>query len=62
MFAGAFDLEAVEYIRVGPDLPPAEVVDVLGELLDQSVVTREDGPFGIRYRLLTRSASTAASG
>ncbi|WP_406509449.1 ATP-binding protein [Streptomyces sp. NBC_00212] len=52
VFAGAFDLEAVEYICVGPDLPPAEVLDVLGELLDQSVVTREGGPFGIRYRLL----------
>ncbi|MGW1869397.1 ATP-binding protein [Streptomyces mauvecolor] len=52
VFAGAFDLEAVEYICVGPDLPQEEVLDVLGELLDQSVVAREDGPFGIRYRLL----------
>ncbi|MFI6052438.1 ATP-binding protein [Streptomyces violascens] len=52
VFAGAFALEAVEYICVGPDLPQEEVLDVLGELLDQSVVAREDGPFGIRYRLL----------
>ncbi|WP_438294836.1 ATP-binding protein [Streptomyces sp. HUAS TT7] len=52
VFAGAFDLEAVEYICVGPDLPQEEVLDVLGELLDQSVVAPEDGPFGIRYRLL----------
>uniref|UniRef100_A0AAU2VCY8 AAA family ATPase n=1 Tax=Streptomyces sp. NBC_00003 TaxID=2903608 RepID=A0AAU2VCY8_9ACTN len=52
VFAGAFDLEAVEYICVGADLPQEEVLDVLGELLDQSVVTREDGPIGIRYRLL----------
>ncbi|MGW8332759.1 ATP-binding protein [Streptomyces sp. NPDC055897] len=52
VFAGAFDLEAVEYICVGPDLPQHEVLDVLGELLDQSVVVREDGAGGIRYRLL----------
>ncbi|MFE9402912.1 ATP-binding protein [Streptomyces sp. NPDC006530] len=52
VFAGAFDLEAVEYICVGPDLPQQDVLDVLGELLDQSVVVREDDAGGIRYRLL----------
>ncbi len=52
VFAGAFDLEAVEYICVGPDLPQQDVLDVLGELLDQSVVVREDGAGGLRYRLL----------
>ncbi|MEV5951554.1 AAA family ATPase [Streptomyces sp. NPDC051993] len=52
VFAGPFDLEAVEYICVGPDLPQEAVLDVLGELLDQSVVVREDTSDGVRYRLL----------
>ncbi|RCH67146.1 regulator [Streptomyces sp. SDr-06] len=52
VFAGSFDLEAVEYICVGPDLPQDEVLDVLGELIDQSLVVRDDGPCGVRYRLL----------
>ncbi|MFG2719934.1 ATP-binding protein [Streptomyces sp. NPDC048416] len=52
VFAGAFDLEAVEYICVGPDLPQEDVLDILGQLLDQSLVVREDGVGGVRYRLL----------
>ncbi|WP_328313946.1 AAA family ATPase [Streptomyces sp. NBC_00442] len=52
VFAGTFDLEAVEYICVGADLPQEEVLDVLGELIDQSLVVREDGAGGVRYRLL----------
>lgn len=52
VFAGQFDLEAVEYICVGPDLPPEDVLDVLQELLDHSLVVREDGPAGVRYRML----------
>ncbi|MFH9296380.1 ATP-binding protein [Streptomyces sp. NPDC017520] len=52
VFAGSFDLEAAEYICGGPDLPADSVLDVLDELLAQSVVEREDGPTGARYRLL----------
>ena len=52
VFAGQFDLEAVEYICSGPDLPADEVLDVLDELLAQSVVVREDAGAGCRYRLL----------
>ncbi|MEU3370194.1 AAA family ATPase [Streptomyces sp. NPDC006660] len=52
VFAGTFDLEAVEYICVGSGLPQEQVLDVLGALLDQSLVVREDGPCGVRYRLL----------
>ncbi|MFI6142130.1 ATP-binding protein [Streptomyces griseus] len=52
VFAGQFDLEAAEYICGGPDLPAESVLDVLDELLAQSVVEREDGPAGARYRLL----------
>ncbi|WP_228992580.1 AAA family ATPase [Streptomyces sp. DH8] len=52
VFAGQFDLEAAEYICGGPDLPAESVLDVLDELLAQSVVEREEGPAGARYRLL----------
>ncbi|MFD7386123.1 ATP-binding protein [Streptomyces anulatus] len=52
VFAGQFDLEAAEYICGGADLPADSVLDVLDELLAQSVVEREDGPAGVRYRLL----------
>ncbi|MGW6286890.1 ATP-binding protein [Streptomyces sp. NPDC055107] len=52
VFAGQFDLEAAEYICGGTDLPADSVLDVLDELLAQSVVEREDGPAGARYRML----------
>ncbi|MDT0343703.1 ATP-binding protein [Streptomyces litchfieldiae] len=52
VFAGHFDLEAAEYVCSGPDLPADEVLDVLTELVAQSVVTREDGASGVRYRML----------
>ncbi|MEU3223463.1 AAA family ATPase [Streptomyces sp. NPDC006976] len=52
VFAGQFDLEAVEYVCSGPDLPADSVLDVLSGLLAQSVVLREDSPAGTRYRML----------
>ncbi|MEW1627959.1 tetratricopeptide repeat protein [Streptomyces sp. NPDC089173] len=52
VFAGQFDLEAAEYICGGAGLPTDSVLDVLEELLAQSVVEREDGVAGTRYRLL----------
>ncbi|MFJ5868947.1 ATP-binding protein [Streptomyces parvus] len=52
VFAGQFDLEAAEYICGGAGLPADAVLDVLDELIAQSVVEREDGPAGARYRLL----------
>ncbi|HET6856468.1 MAG TPA: AAA family ATPase [Streptomyces sp.] len=52
VFAGQFDLEAAEYICGGPELPGDDVLDVLGELLAQSVVAREDTSSGVRYRML----------
>ncbi|WP_244167260.1 ATP-binding protein, partial [Streptomyces mutomycini] len=52
VFAGQFDLEAVEYICSGPGLPAGSVLDVLDELLAQSLVLREDAAAGSRYRLL----------
>ncbi|MFD5896310.1 ATP-binding protein [Streptomyces sp. NPDC060366] len=52
VFVGHFDLEAVEYVCAGPDLPAGSVLDVLGELIAQSVVVREDTAAGVRYRML----------
>ncbi|MFJ9580171.1 ATP-binding protein [Streptomyces sp. NPDC101191] len=52
VFAGPFDLEAVEYVCGGPGLPADRVLDVLGELLAQSLVAREDSAAGPRYRML----------
>ncbi|MGB8944216.1 MAG: regulator, partial [Streptomyces sp.] len=52
VFCGPFDLEAAEYICSGDGLHADDVLDVLGELLAQSVVTREEGPAGVRYRML----------
>lgn len=52
VFAGQFDLEAVEYVCSGPDLPADSVLDVLSGLLAQSVVAREDSAAGTRYRML----------
>ncbi|MFG2619636.1 ATP-binding protein [Streptomyces sp. NPDC048507] len=52
VFAGRFDLEAAEYVCAGPDLPVDRVADLVGELLAQSLLTREDTPAGVRYRML----------
>ncbi|MFE4916066.1 ATP-binding protein [Streptomyces sp. NPDC056652] len=52
VFAGPFDLEAAEYVCGGPELPEEEVLDVLAELISQSLVVREETPAGTRYRLL----------
>ncbi|WP_328971306.1 ATP-binding protein [Streptomyces sp. NBC_00239] len=52
VFAGQFDLEAAEYVCGGPGLAAEDVLDVLGELLAQSLLVREDGPAGARYRML----------
>ncbi|NGO69213.1 ATP-binding protein [Streptomyces boncukensis] len=55
VFAGDFDLEAVEYLCSDEDLPADRVLSVLDELVAQSVVVRE-GAVGAegqaRYRLL----------
>ncbi|MCD7442102.1 AAA family ATPase [Streptomyces lincolnensis] len=52
VFAGRFDLEAAEYVCCGDGLPSDDVLDVLTELLAQSVITREETPAGVRYRML----------
>lgn len=52
VFAGRFDLEAAEYVCGGEGLPSDGVLDVLSELLAQSVVVRELTATGVRYRML----------
>ncbi|MFJ3203600.1 ATP-binding protein [Streptomyces sp. NPDC086989] len=52
VFAGHFDLDAAEYVCAGPDLPVGSVPDVLGELLAQSLLAREETAAGVRYRML----------
>ncbi|MFC8509162.1 ATP-binding protein [Streptomyces sp. NPDC057411] len=60
VFAGPFDLEAVEYVCAGPELPADRVLDVLGELLAQSLVAREESAAGPRYRMLDTVAAYGA--
>ncbi|WP_455354952.1 ATP-binding protein [Streptomyces sp. SYSU K217416] len=52
VFAGQFDLEAAAYVCGGSGLTPDGVLDVLGELLAQSLLVRHDSPTGVRYRML----------
>lgn len=52
VFAGQFDLEAVEYVCSGPELPAGELLDVVAELVAQSVLVREETAAGVRYRML----------
>ncbi|MFH9085223.1 ATP-binding protein [Streptomyces sp. NPDC017673] len=52
VFAHSFDLEAAEYVCSGDGLAAEDVLDVLSELLVQSVVSREETPAGPRYRML----------
>ncbi|AUG75973.1 hypothetical protein CFP65_1056 [Kitasatospora sp. MMS16-BH015] len=53
VFAGAFDLDAAEYVCAGDGLATEQVLDLLGELVAKSVLLRESAPDGgVRFRLL----------
>ncbi|MFJ8299877.1 ATP-binding protein [Streptomyces sp. NPDC094447] len=60
VFPGAFDLEAVEYVCGGPELPPERILDLLGGLLAQSLLVRDDTPAGTAYRMLDTVAAYGA--
>ncbi|MFG2900767.1 ATP-binding protein [Streptomyces zaomyceticus] len=60
VFPGPFDLEAVEYVCGGPELPPERILELLGGLLAQSLLTREDTPLGPAYRMLDTVAAYGA--
>ncbi|MFI6439037.1 LuxR C-terminal-related transcriptional regulator [Streptomyces sp. NPDC050759] len=51
--AGGFDLETAEAVCADGDLlHGADVLDAIAGLVDKSVLSREPGPDGVRYRLL----------
>ncbi|OKJ55268.1 ATP-binding protein [Streptomyces sp. CB02261] len=60
VFPGPFDLEAAEYVCGGRELPAEQVLDLLGGLLAQSLLTREDTPLGPAYRMLDTVAAYGA--
>ena len=52
VFAGGFTLEAVEAVCASDGIEPANVLELLGSLVDQSLVIAEGSGAGVRYRLL----------
>jgi predicted ATPase/DNA-binding CsgD family transcriptional regulator len=52
VFAGSFGLEAAESVCSGTGLPREQVVDLIGRLVDRSILTMAPGGRQGRYRLL----------
>ncbi|GIH91337.1 AAA family ATPase [Planobispora siamensis] len=52
VFSECFDAEAAQSVCSVGDLSAGQVLDALNGLTDRSVLTREGGPRGARYRLL----------
>ena len=53
VFAGGCTLETAEAVASGDGLEPGDVLPLLGQLVDKSLVVVEPGPAGlVRYRLL----------
>ncbi|WP_460345928.1 ATP-binding protein [Actinoallomurus acanthiterrae] len=52
VFTGGLDLAAAEAVCAGDGIAEEEIVDLVTGLVEKSVLTREEGPFGVRYRLL----------
>ncbi|MGH9132320.1 MAG: AfsR/SARP family transcriptional regulator [Ilumatobacteraceae bacterium] len=52
IFAGPFDRLAAETIIADEDLDLVDIDDLLGELVDRSMLVVESGPIGRRFRLL----------
>lgn len=52
VFAGGFELEAAEAICTTDDVDTFDVLDLLGSLVDKSLVVAERTPASVRYRLL----------
>ncbi len=52
VFAGGFDLQAAERICAGDDVDEYDVIDLIGELVDKSMVIAERTGATTRYRLL----------
>ena len=52
VFAGGWTLDAAEVVGTSSDIVAADVVDLLGHLVDKSLVIARAGTRGIRYHLL----------
>jgi len=52
VFAGGFDLEAAEAVCTSPAVDEFDVADLLGSLVDKSLVVADRSPDSVRYRLL----------
>ena len=56
VFASGFELDAVEGVCAGEDLPEADLLELAARLVDKSILVRDDGrdgrPGTARYRLL----------
>jgi predicted ATPase/class 3 adenylate cyclase len=52
VFAGGFDLEAAEAICATAEVDALDVLDLLGSLVDKSLVVADHSPQLVRYRLL----------
>ncbi|TWV53635.1 LuxR family transcriptional regulator [Streptomyces misionensis] len=52
VFSGGFDLEGVEGVCAGDDLPAAEVLDVLDGLVEKSILTHRQHDGRSRYHML----------
>jgi predicted ATPase/class 3 adenylate cyclase len=52
VFAGSFDLAAAEAVCAGGDLDTYDIIDLLGDLVDKSMVIASRTDRGTRYRLL----------
>ncbi|WP_170177723.1 ATP-binding protein [Thermomonospora umbrina] len=52
VFAGAFDLETVQRVCADGRLPAGDVFELLAALVDKSIVTRDEGPGGLRFAML----------
>ena len=52
VFVGGFDLAAAEQVCAQEPLDPLDVMDLLGSLVEKSLVLMEERPEGARYRML----------
>ena len=52
VFAGSFPLEGAEEVAAGPGVEERQVADLVGRLVDKSLVVAEEDADGYRYRLL----------
>ncbi len=60
VFVGPFDLATAETVAADPEIPAAEVGDLLSDLAERSMLVVEPDPFSGRFRLLETMRQFAA--